>query len=148
MRTVTLTKLAAQAEILVLRRQATAVARRAAYAAVAAAFGLGVLVLLHVAGYLALLQFARMPPFYASLILLAADLVFLLIFALMANGTMSDPILAEAMLVRDQSLEQVRESLTVAALIRPAGRLLGRKHMYGVVLAALTAQFLGGGKQR
>jgi len=30
-----------------------------------------------------------------------------------------------------------------AALVRPAGRVLGRKHMYGVVLAALTAQFLG-----
>jgi len=148
MRTVTLTKLAAQAEILVLRRQATALARRAAYAAVAAAFGLGVLVLLHIVGYLALLQFAHLPPFYAALILLAADLLFLLIFALMANGTMSDPILAEAILVRDQSLEQVRESLTVAALIRPAGRLLGRKHIYGVVLAALTARFLGSSKPR
>jgi hypothetical protein len=143
MRTLTLTRLAAQAEVLVLRRQASAVARRAAYGAVAAVFALGALVLLHVVGYLALLQFALMPPFYAALIVLGADLLFLLLFALMASGTITDPLLAEARLVRDQSLEQVRESLTVAALIRPAGRLLGRKHMYGVVLASLTAQFLG-----
>jgi hypothetical protein len=143
MRTLTLTKLAAQAEVLVLRRQATAVARRAAYGAVAAVFGLGVLVLLHIVGYLALLQFALLSPLFAALILLGVDVLFGLLFALMASGTMSDPVLAEARLVRDQSLEQVRESLTLAALIRPAGRVLGRKHMYGVVLAALTAQFLG-----
>jgi hypothetical protein len=139
MRTVTLTKLAARAELLVLRRQAAAVARRAVYAAVAAVFGLGVLVLLHIVGYLALLQFGHVPPFYAALIVLAADLILLLIFALMASGTMADPILAEARLVRDQSLEQVRESLTMAALIRPGGRL---------VLAAIAARFFGGRKRK
>jgi hypothetical protein len=143
MRTLTLTKLAAQAEVLVLRRQASAVARRAAYGAVAAVFGLGALVLLHLVGYLALLQFALLSPLFATLILLGVDVLFLLLFALMASGTMSDPVLAEARLVRDQSLEQVRESLTLAALIRPAGRVLGPKHMYGVVLAALAAQFFG-----
>jgi len=143
MRTLTLARLAAQAEVLVLRRQATAVARRAAYGAVAAVFGLGVLVLLHVAGYIALLQYALVSPFAATLVLLGVDVLFALLFGLLASGTITDPVLAEARLVRDQSLEQVRESLTLAALVRPAGRVLGRKHMYGVVLAALTAQFLG-----
>ncbi len=144
MRTLTFTKLAAQAEILVLRRQATVVARRVAYGVVAAAFGVGVLVLLHIVGYMALVQFAALAPFYAALIVLGVDLVFTLVFALMASGTIADPVLEEARLVRDQSLEQIRETLTIAALVRPAGRLLGRKHIYGVVLAALTARFLGG----
>jgi hypothetical protein len=105
-----------------------------------------VLVLLHLLGYMALVQFAQVAPFYAALVVLAVDLLFLLIFALMASGKMPDPVSEEARLVRDQSLEQIRETLTVAALVRPAGRLLGRKHIYGVVLAALTARFLGSRK--
>jgi hypothetical protein len=146
MRTLTLARLAAESEMLLLKRQATVVGRRVAYGVIAAAFGVGVLVLLHLLGYMALVQFAQVAPFYAALVVLAVDLLFLLIFALMASGKMPDPVSEEARLVRDQSLEQIRETLTVAALVRPAGRLLGRKHIYGVVLAALTARFLGSRK--
>jgi hypothetical protein len=127
MRTLTLTKLAARAEVLVLRRQATVMARRAAYGAVAAVFGLCVLVLLHVIGTMALLQFAHLPPFTTALIVLGVDIAFTLIFALLASGNIADPVLAEARLVRDQSLEQVRASVTVAALIRAAVFLAKRK---------------------
>jgi hypothetical protein len=143
MRTLTLARLAAESEVLLLRRQATIVGRRIAYGVIAAAFGVAVLVLLHLLGYIALVQFAQLAPFYAALVVLAVDLLFLLIFALMATGRMTDPLVAEARLVRDQSIEQMRETLTVAAMVRPAARLLGRKQIYGVVLAALTARFLG-----
>ena len=143
MRTLKLTQIAARAELLLLRRQATVVFRRVAYGAVAAVFGLGVLVLLHVIGYMALLQFAGLAPFYCALIVAGVDVVFMLIFLLLASGKMADPVAAEARLVRDQSLEQARESLTIAAMVRPAARILGRKQVYGAVLAALTARFLG-----
>jgi hypothetical protein len=147
MRTLTLARLAAESEMLLLRRQATVVGRRVAYGLIAAAFAVGVLVLLHLLGYMALVQFAQLAPFFAALVVLAVDVLFMLIFALMASGTMPDAVSEEARLVRDQSLEQIRETLTVAALVRPAARLLGRKQIYGVVLAALTAQFLGNKKK-
>ncbi len=143
MRTLRLTQIAAKAEILLLRRQATVVFRRIAYGAVAVVFGLGVLILLHVIGYMALRQFAGIAPFYGALIVAGVDLAFMLLFLLLASGKMADPVAAEARLVRDQSIEQVRESLTIAAMIRPAARILGRKQIYGAILAALTARFLG-----
>jgi hypothetical protein len=143
MRTLTFTKVAVQAELMIIRRQATAVARRAVFALVAAVFGMGVLVLLHIIGYMALRQFAHIAPIYAALILLGVDLVFLAVFAMLASGEVADPVIEEARLVRDQSLMQVRESLTLAALIRPAGRFLGRGHIFRVLLAALTSRFLG-----
>lgn len=143
MRTVQLARLAARSEILLLRRNAGAVARRAAYGAVAAVFAIGALTLLHVLGFLALRQYAHIEAVGSAAIVLGVDVVIAAIFGVLASGAVKDPIAAEARLVRDQSLEQMRESLTSAAMIRPAARLLGRKHIYGVVLAALTARFLG-----
>jgi hypothetical protein len=67
-----------------------------------------------------------------------------MIFGLLASGAMKDPVAEEARLLRDQSLAQIKETLTMAAVLKPAGRLLGRKHIYGLVLAGLTARFLGG----
>jgi hypothetical protein len=144
MRTTRLARLAAEAEILLIRREISTAMRRAVYGAVAAVFGLGVLVLLHVLGFLALGQFAKFSPLVASAIILGVDLVLAGVFALLASGAMKDPVAAEARLIRDQSLAQIKETLTMAAVLKPAGRLLGRKHIYGLVLAGLTARFLGG----
>jgi hypothetical protein len=91
---------------------------------------------------MALLQFAHIPPFDAALIVLGVDLVFMVVFALLASGNVADPVMEEARRVRDQSLTQVRESLTLAALLRPAGRFLGRGHIFRVLLAAITSRFL------
>jgi hypothetical protein len=135
MRTATFAKVAAQAELMIIRRQATAIARRAVFALVAAVFGVGVLILLHIIGYMALLQFAHIPPFDAALIVLGVDLVFMVVFALLASGNVADPVMEEARRVRDQSLTQ-------AALLRPAGRFLGRGHIFRVLLAAITSRFL------
>jgi hypothetical protein len=144
MRTTRLARLAAEAEILLIRREINTAMRRAVYGAVAAVFGLGVLVLLHVLGFLALEQFAKFSPLVASAIILGVDLVLAGVFALLASGAMKDPVAAEARLIRDQSLAQIKDTLTMAAVLKPAGRLLGRKHIYGLVLAGLTARFLGG----
>jgi archaellum biogenesis protein FlaJ (TadC family) len=143
-RTTRLARLAADAEILLIRREIKTATRRAVYGAVAALFAVGFVVLLHVLGFLALEQFARFSPLVAAAIVLGVDLVLAGVFALLASGTMKDPVAAEARLIRDQSLAQIKETLTMGALLKPAGRLLGRKHIYGLVLAGLTARFLGG----
>jgi hypothetical protein len=142
-RTTRLARLAAEAEILLIRREIKTAIRRAIYGVVAAIFALGALALLHLVGYEALRQYAHLPQVAAAGIVLAVDIVIAVVFLLLANGAMADPVAAEARLIRDQSLAQIKETLTMAALLKPAGRLLGRKHIYGLVLAALTARFLG-----
>ncbi len=143
MRTTRLARLAAEAEILLIRREIRTAIRRAIYGAAAAVFALGALALLHVVGYEALRQYARLPQVVSAGIVLAVDVVIAVVFLLLANGAMADPVAVEARLLRDQSLAQIKDTLTMAALLKPAGRLLGRKHIYGLVLAGLTARFLG-----
>jgi hypothetical protein len=147
MRSYRLARLAAEAEILLIRREIKTAIRRGAYGAVAAIFALGVLILLHVLGYMALRQYAQLSPFISAAIVLGVDAGFALIFGLLASGAMKDPVAEEARLLRDQSLAQVKDTLTMAAVLRPAGRMLGRKHIYGLVLAGLTARFLGSGSK-
>jgi hypothetical protein len=142
-RTTRLARLAAEAELLLIRREIKTVIRRAIYGMVAAVFALGALALLHLLGYAALRQYAQLPQVASAGIVLAVDVVIAVIFLLLANGAMPDPVAAEARLIRDQSLAQIKDTLTMAALLKPAGRLLGRKHIYGLVLAGLTARFLG-----
>jgi hypothetical protein len=143
MRTLRLARLAADAEVLLIRREIHGYVNRAVYGAVAALFGVGALILLHVLAYMALVQFAHMKPFFATLILLGVDAVVTGICAAIATGEIADPIADEARRLRDQSMLQIKETLSMAAVLRPAGRMLGRKHIYGLVLAALTARFLG-----
>jgi hypothetical protein len=143
MRTLRLARVAADAEILLLRRRVLTAQRRAVFAGIAVAFGIGVLVLLHILAYIALLQYAHLTPFFAVLIVAGVDLVFALLFGLLASGAMPDPVAEEAILLRDQSIAQMKTSLSATALLVPAGRLLGRKHIYALVLAGLTARFLG-----
>jgi len=143
MKTVQLARLAAQSEVLLLKRNAGAIARRVAYGVVAALFAIGMLFGLHILGFMALVQYAHLSSFVSAAIVFGVDLVITAIFAILASGAVKDPIAEEARVLRDRSLEQIRESLTVAAMVRPAARLLGRKQIYGVVLAALTARFLG-----
>ena len=143
MRTTRLASVAAQSEILLLKRNARSGIRRGIYGAVAAVFGIGALILIHVLGYMALVQFAHFTSFVSAAIVLGVDLVLVLVFGLLASGAVKDPVAEEARALRDQSLAQLRESLQAAALLRPAARLLGRKHIYGLVLATLTARFLG-----
>ena len=142
MRTTRLARVAAEAQILLLRRQATVGVRRAIYGAVAAVFGLYLLATLHVLGAI-LLHRIPLDWLYVALILLGIDLVIVLVFALLASGKAEDPLVTEARTVRDQSIKQLRDQASASAILLPAGRLLGRKHIYGLALAALTARFLG-----
>ena len=144
MRATRLGRIAADAQILLLRRQATVTVRRAIYGVVGGLFGIGAIVLLHVLFYMALIQYAHLSPFIGTLIVLVVDAVIAGVFLALASCKAEDPLVAEARTVRDESLQQLRDTLATAAVLRPAGRYLGRKHIYGLVLAALTARFLSG----
>ena len=94
MRPVTLAKVAAQAEILLLRRMARRQVMRAVYGAVAAVFGIGVLVLLHVVAYHAMVP--GLSPLLASIIILVADLVIAWVLAFLGSRDAPDDIEIQA----------------------------------------------------
>ena len=139
MRTARLARVAAQAEVLLLRRQLTAVARRAAFGAVAAVFTIAVLVLLHVLIVTALEQWAGLSPLLSVFIVLVLDLIPAAVFGMFALGKISDPVADEARRVRDLSLEQARQSLTMAALLAPATRVVAQTGLVRIVFNLLTS---------
>ena len=143
MRSTQLLRIAAQAEVLLLKRQAKTAQRRVIYGAVAAVFAIAVLVSLHVLAAMALVQYAGLSAFMSTLVVFVIDLVVAGIFGLLASGTVKDPVIEEARSLRDRSLAQAKDNFSAAAVLVPAGRMLGRKHIYGLALAALTARFLG-----
>ena len=136
MRTVRLARVAAQAEILLVRRLVSSIVRRAVLGVVAAVFAIAVLVLLHVAACLALEQFAHLSALLSVVIVLVVDLVIAGIFGLLASGKVADPVAEEARRVRDQSLEQARQSLTLAAMLAPATRIVAQTGVLRVLMRA------------
>ncbi len=142
MRTVSLAKVAAQAEILRLRRQGRRTAHRAAYGVVAGVFAIAALSAGHVAIVLGLM--ARFQPLVAVLIVGAGDLVLAVVLALVAARDAPDAIEREAQEVRQKALGQLGETLALTTVVAPALRLVGGRKAYGLALAALTAHYLGG----
>ena len=140
MRAVTLARTAADAEVLLIRREMATAFRRAAYAAVAAVFGVGVLIELHVLAYFELRTHASWatPPF-AMVTVLAFDLLVALICLLMARSS-ADPVADELRGLRDQCVAEVRRSMGGAA-VGAASRFLGRKQILGVILTILMTRF-------
>ena len=102
------------------------VAKRAAFGAVAAVFGLAALVLVHVLVFLALLDFAGMLAFWAALIVLGIDVVFAGMFGLLARGHAPDRVEVEAQQLRDHSLREMRNAGALSMALGPAGRMAGR----------------------
>ena len=126
MRTLRLAQVAAQAEALIVKRTALRYGRRAAYGAVAAVFGLALLVMVHVTGWLALTGFGGITPFWSSVIVLGVDLLIAGLFALLARGSLPDPIEREARDLRDRSLLELRNTALLGFALGPAGRVAGR----------------------
>ena len=114
MRAVELAKVAASAEALRLRRIARRQGLRAAYGAGAAVFALGVLVLLHVVAYHAMVP--ALSPLVASLILLGFDLIVVGVLGYMAVSNKPDAIEDEAKLIRQQAIVEMRKSMSAMAL--------------------------------
>ncbi len=139
MRTVRLARVAAQAEVLVLRRYLAAALRHTIFGVVAGVFAIAVLVLLHVLATVALEQLARLSPLASVAIVLAVDVVFMAVFGFLATRTIADPVLEEARRVRDTSIEQARQSLTMAALLAPATRVVAQTGLVRVMFNLLGA---------
>ncbi len=139
MRTARLTRVAIQAEILLLRRYLAAAVRHTIFGVVAAVFAIAVLVLLHVLAVTALEQLAHLSPLASVAIVFAVDLLFTAMFGFLATRTIADPVLEEARTVRDTSIEQARQSLTMAALLAPATRVVAQTGLVRVVFNLLGA---------
>ncbi len=134
MRLVRLGRIAAQAELLRLRRLARRQIRRGIYGAIAGIFALGLLAWLHIA--LALWLASLMAPVWAALIVAGVDLVIAGAFGAVAASNTPDRIEREALVVRDEARAQMAEaavmSVVVAPVLRRSGlnllaRLIGRR---------------------
>jgi type VI protein secretion system component VasK len=136
-----LVRVAAKAQGLALRRQIAGVVRRAILWVIAGIFALGALIVLHVIGYMALGEYAHFQPIASAAIVLGVDVLIAAIFGFLASATASDPILVEAVRVRDQSLEQARQSLTLASMVAPLTRVLSDMGILRAALGLVKAGF-------
>jgi len=142
MRTIDLAKVAASAEALRLRRIARRQGMRAAYGAGAAAFGIGVFVLLHVVAYHAMVP--QLSPLVASIILLAFDLVVAAVLGYLALSNKPDTIEDEAKMIRQQAVVEMRRSVTAMALVgEVAGAVIRRPREVTVVKPRGTVRLAG-----
>lgn len=140
MRTVDLTKIAAQAELLRVRRYSRRTAVRAAFGAVAGVFVIAALAAAHVVIVLAL----PFQPIEAILIVGGGDLVIALVLGLLAMRDQPDQVEIQAQEVKQAALTELRELMALTAVVAPVLRLVGGRKAYGLALAALTAHYLGG----
>lgn len=132
MRAVELAKVAASAEALRLRRIAHRQGMRAAYGAGAVVFAIGVLVLIHVVAYNALL--GVVSPVVAAAILLGFDLVVAGVLAFLAMSNTPDAIEVEAKQVREQALTELRSSLGVMAIAGEVAGIVLRRPQRGMTV--------------
>ncbi len=130
MRTVELARVAAAAEALRLKRQALRFGRQGAFLAAAAVFGLFALAFVHVVLWTLFDGPANTGKVWASVIVLAFDVVVAGILLLLGRGTVPDPLEVEARITRDRSLSELKSALTLTAatsvVVGPAGRFAGR----------------------
>ena len=142
MRTVDLAKVAASAEALRLRRLARRQGMRAAYGAGAAVFAIGVLVLLHVVAYHAMIP--AVSPLVASLILFGFDLLVAAVLGYLALSDKPDTIEDEAKMIRQQAIVEMWRSVTTMALAGEiAGIMVRRPRNVTVVKPRGTARLAG-----
>jgi len=121
MRTFSLARVAADAELLRLRLSARRVAVRAILALVALGFLAGAAVCCHVAAWFWLRQHWEPPQ--SALFLAGTDLVVALILALLAARSSPSRVELEALAVRQQALESITASLAFSALAMQVLRL-------------------------
>lgn len=143
MRSLKLARVAAQAELLRLRRYGERQVGRVVIGAIAAVFLLACLACVHFAGYFALRR-ADILPVWATLIVAGVDLLLALIFGLSALRNQPGRLEREALEVRLVAQQQMMETAAVTAVVGPVLRSLGVRKVYGLALAALTARYLGG----
>lgn len=139
MRLLRLIQAAWQAEGLYLRRTGRGYAIQASFAAAAAAFGLLLLVMLHIAAFAALVP--SQGPVWSALIVAFADLVLLVILGLAARNPPRDVVAEEALRIRQDAISQVTDGAMRAAMLAPLLRSQSAKK--GLIGAAVTAAVVG-----
>ena len=112
---------------------------RGVWGAVAAVFGIAVLVMVHVIAFILLSMV--MAPIWAALIVFAFDVIMLAVFGAIAASSKPDRIEIEARELRDRALLEMREALAVDALLSPIGRVAVRTASRSAA-NALTPGFL------
>ena len=149
MRTVDLGRPAAQAEVLRIKRLVRRQAMRVVWGVVAAVFLVAVLVMVHAVVFAALTT--ALSPLLSTVVLGVIDLLLAVLFLVLALKGAPDTLEVEARAIRDQALSEMKESLAITALLSPftriAVRSAGRKNIWGMVLAALTARFLSSNRK-
>lgn len=130
MRVVELAKVAAAAEALRLKRQATRYGRQAVYLAVAGLFGLFALVFVHVLLWMICYGPWNTGRVWASVIVVAFDAVIAGVLVMLGRGKLADPIEVEARITRDRSISELKSAFLMTAVMGtvsgPAGRFAGR----------------------
>jgi hypothetical protein len=144
MRLLSLMRAAWQAEGLYLRRSTRGYAIQAGFGIVAAVFALMLLLMLHIAGFAALVP--SQGPVWAALIVGAVDLVLAGILGLMARKPRRDPIAEEALALRQAAVRQMGDSAAQMMILAPLLRSQNLKK--GAIGAALTAAVVGFFKRR
>jgi fatty acid desaturase len=138
MRTLNLTRVAFQAELLRLKLMLRRQARRGVMGAIAAAFAFFLLAMLHLAGFEFLT--AQMQAGYAALIVAGTDVVLALIFGLAAMRGRPSTSEHEASRISREARTELAASLSTFALVTPIVRAAGGagKLRSAVIGAALT----------
>lgn len=139
MRLLRLARAALEAEGLHLRHLARARGIQVVLAAVAAVFALMLLLMLHVAAFVALAR--DLGPVTAALIVAAGDLVIGVILGFTARRAGHDPVAEEALLVRKEAVRQLTDGAARAMVLAPLLRSQSMKK--GLVGAAVTALAVG-----
>ncbi len=140
MRSLRLARIAAEAEALRLRRQIRRRIIQAIMGAVAVVFVICTLAVAHFAGWLALVQVVT--PLIAALIVLGVDVVLAAIFGFLAMRSSPDRVEREAIIVRDQAKQQLAITVATASAFAPVARLLGLRHVSGLLIGALATRYL------
>ncbi|MGX9961710.1 phage holin family protein [Roseomonas sp. F4] len=140
MRLLSLARAAWQAEGLYLRRTSRGYAIQAGLGAVAAVFGLLMLVMVHIAGFAALVP--SQGPVWSALIVAGFDLVVAVIFALVARRPPRDEVAEEALLIRKAAMRQMGDTATQMAILAPLLRSQTlKKGAFGAAITAALVAF-------
>lgn len=130
MRVVELAKVAAAAEALRLRRNATRIGRQAVYLVGAGLFGLFALASVHVLLWMICYGPWNTGRVWASVIVLAFDVVAAGVLVLLGRGKLADPVEVEARITRDRSISELKSAFLMTAVMGtvtgPAGRFAGK----------------------
>jgi hypothetical protein len=140
-RSLSLGRIAAQAELLRLRHMARRQMARAVLGAAALVFALAALAALHVAGAFELRKYVTTVE--AVLIVAGIDAVIAIILGIAAARDVPGEIERQALQVRQTATEHMIETVALAALLRQILRVRSWREFAAVVAAALSAWVVG-----